>query len=188
MPFCVSGHPKLEAKEKYKDKKQKTKEKNDLDQILYMMERCRKEMSQFRKHCCSVCHRMFRKKGVVFLTGALKQSFIDINEELANRCFSYKPKIFEENPECICHTCHRNMKNNKLPRFAIANGLELKPLPKELSNLCSLEKQLIAQGYRGVKGESVYVPIEPTRVAKTLKTLPRKLTDAELIPLKLKRR
>ena len=93
------------------------------------------------------------------------------------------------------------MRSNKLPRFAIANGLELKPLPEELSKLCALERQLIAQviafskivglrggGYQGVKGESVYVPIDPDRIAKTVKTLPRKLTDSELIPLKLKRR
>ena len=74
-------------------------------------------------------------------------------------------------------------------------------MPKELSSLCALERQLIAQviafskicglrggGYQGVKGESVYVPIDPNKVAKTVKTLPRKLTEAELIPLKLKRR
>ena len=42
--------------------------------------------------------------------------------------------------------------------------------------------------YQGVKGESVYVPIEPERVSKTVKLLPRKLTDSELVPLKLKRR
>ena len=74
-------------------------------------------------------------------------------------------------------------------------------MPNELSNLCALERQLISQviafskivglrggGYQGVKGESVYVPIEPDKVAKTVRSLPRKLTDAELIPLKLKRR
>ena len=74
-------------------------------------------------------------------------------------------------------------------------------MPKELSDLCDLELHLISQilpfskivglrggAYQGVKGESVYVPIEPDKVAQTVKHLPRKLTDSELIPLKLKRR
>ena len=89
-------------------------------------------MLQFRKHCCSVCHRMFRKKGVVNLTIALKQSLMEANEKLAKTCFSYQPKIFQDLGQSICHTCLRNMRAKKLPRFAIANGLELKPLPKEL--------------------------------------------------------
>jgi len=41
--------------------------------------------------------------------------------------------------------CLRNMKMGKMPAQAIANDLELMPLPKELSNLCDLELQLLAQ-------------------------------------------
>ena len=37
------------------------------------------------------------------------------------------------------------MKMGKMPAQAIANDLELMPLPKELSNLCDLELQLLAQ-------------------------------------------
>ena len=74
-----------------------------------------------------------------------------------------------------------------MPSQAIANGLELKPLPEVMKTLCELEMQLLAQvipfskivalrggAYTGVKGESVYVPIEPERVAKTVKHLPQK--------------
>ena len=53
---------------------------------------------------------------------------------------------------------------------------------------CSKIVGLRGGAYQGVKGESVYVPIDPDRVAKTVTHLPRKLTDSELIPLKLKRR
>ena len=88
-----------------------------------------------------------------------------------------------------------------MPALAIANQLELKPLPGPLENLCDLELQLLALilpfskivglrggAYQGVKGESVYVPIEPDRISNTVSILPRKLTDPQLIPLKLKRR
>ena len=117
------------------------------------------------------------------------------------KCFSYPPVINKDIGEHICHTCLRNMKMGKMPAQAIANDLELMPLPKELSNLCDLELQLLAQvipfqkivglrggAYQGVKGESVYVPIDPKRVSHTVTTLPRKLSDSGLIPLKLKRR
>ena len=138
---------------------------------------------------------------MIKLTDNIKQQFKDKDLALTNKCLQFKPKINKEIGESICHTCSRNLKAGKLPRFAIANGLELRPVPKEIAILCDLEKQLIAQiipfskivglrggAYQGVKGESVYVPIEPERVAKTVKLLPRKLTDAELVPLKLKRR
>ena len=93
------------------------------------------------------------------------------------------------------------MKAGRMPAQAITNGLELMPLPKELSSLCDLELQLLAQviafqkivglrggAYQGVKGQSVYVPIDTNRVSQTVTTLPRKLTNSGLIPLKLKRR
>ena len=120
---------------------------------------------------------------------------------MIKRCLSFPPKNIENLGEFICHTCLRNLKNNKMPMLAIANQLELKPLPQELTNLCELELHLLAYilplskivglrggAYQGVKGESVYVPIEPNLIANTISTLPRKLTDPNLIPLKLKRR
>ena len=80
---------KFKAQAKYKEAKQRAKEQNDLDQIYHTIEQCRKEMSQFRKYCCSVCHRMFRKKGVIKLTDNIKQQFKDKNLELTNKCLQY---------------------------------------------------------------------------------------------------
>ena len=140
---CRGRCPKNQ--EYYKNKKIKEQEKNDIEQINHMMKQCKKEFSEFRKYCCSVCHRMFRKKGVTKLSEETKKTYFKCNNELAKKCFSFKPRIFSNIGESICHTCSNNMKAGKLPRFAIANGLELKPVPEEISQLCDLERQLIAQ-------------------------------------------
>ena len=59
-----------------------------------------------------------------------------------------------------------------------------------LSQIIPFSKIVSLRGgaYQGVKGESVCVPIEPDKVNKAIKKLPRKLSEAELVPLKLKRR
>ena len=173
--------------------------------ILAVAKTCSKEMLQFRQFCCTICHRMFRKKGVQRFTEktkiALKSECNKNFKQTMERCLSFPTKNAQNLGEYICHTCLRNMRMSKMPALALANQLELRPLPKQLNQLCELELQLLALilpfskivglrggAYQGVKGESVYVPIEPEVVCNTVTKLPRKLTDAQLIPLKLKRR
>ena len=202
-------HEKDIILEKMKVRRQKLKneqhETNVEDHIKHMASVCNKEMMQFRQFCCSVCHRMFRKKGVRQLKEETKNTLIKESEakhkSMIEKCFGFLPKNANAIGEFICHTCYRNLKCGKIPALAIANNLELQPLPTELLNLCDLELQLLALilpfskivglrggAYQGVKGESVYVPIEPKKISNTITTLPRKLTDPQLIPLKLKRR
>ena len=120
--------------------------------------------------------------------------------KLMNECLSFKPITNERLGEWLCHTYSSNLKRGKMPAQAIANDLELKPLLPVIRKLCSLEMRLNAQiipfskivsikgaAYHGVKGESVCVPIEPDKIGKKITRLPRKLSDAELIPLMLKR-
>ena len=45
----------------------------------------------------------------------------------------------------ICHSCRATIRNNKMPRFALANGLWLGEVPKELSSLRYVERMLIAR-------------------------------------------
>ena len=202
----TSPEKKEMIKEKIKNKRKDEKEKQnqtDIDaQISHVAATCLKEMLQFRKFCCSVCQRMFRKKGVKKLNKLVLLQQCDSSfRPIMEKCLSYTPKNAQENGEFICHTCNRNLKKNKMPSLALANMLELKPIPKSLLNLCDLELHLLAlilpfsktvglRGgtYQGVKGESVYVPIDPDVVCNTVSSLPRKLTDPHLIPLKLKRR
>ena len=45
----------------------------------------------------------------------------------------------------ICNSCRATIRNNKIPRFALANGLWLGEVPKELSSLRYVERMLIAR-------------------------------------------
>ncbi|KAE8288358.1 hypothetical protein D5F01_LYC12227 [Larimichthys crocea] len=98
--------------------------------------------------------------------------------------------------EWICHTCDNHLTRGK-PTIAVANNLELAPIPPELAALNVLERQLIAKilpfakiialpkgRQRAVHGAVVCVPSE---VAATVNTLPRPNTEAQLLQVKLKR-
>ncbi|KAL1261370.1 hypothetical protein QQF64_006635 [Cirrhinus molitorella] len=50
----------------------------------------------------------------------------------------------ERRQEWICHTCDSHLKRGYMPSIAVANKLELPPIPAELLDLNVLERQLIA--------------------------------------------
>ena len=180
-------------------------EELEKDQIEGMLKICDAEMRKFRQFCCSICHKMWRRNGVRKLDDNVKESLKSNKNTSADKvveeCLKYKPIIDEKLGEWICHTCLSNLKKGKMPAQAIANNLELKPLPSVIEDANELETRLVSpvipfskivslkgQAYQGVKGESVCIPVEPDKVAKKITKLPRKLSDAELVPLKLKRR
>lgn len=85
-----------------------------------------------------------------------------------------------------------------LPPQSDANNLELPIIPKELQGLTTLEERLLSQLYpfiklialpkgkqNAIKGAVVNIPVEVQSFAETL---PRTPSDAEFIPLKLKRK
>ncbi len=51
----------------------------------------------------------------------------------------------ERRQEWICHTCDSHLKRGSMPSIAVANKLELPPIPAELLELNVLERQLIAK-------------------------------------------
>ena len=204
----MTSEEKSREKDKYaecrRNKKIKLAEENEIDHIEYMFRVCMSEFKKFRKYCCSICHKMWRRNGVQKLKSlieAIQTHKNDQTSELLDECLKFRPIIIEKLGEWACHTCSSNLKKGKMPAQAIANNLELRPLPPEIADLCDLEMRLLAQiipfskivglkggAYQGVKGESVCVPIETEKVSQAIKLLPRKLADSELIPLKLKRR
>ena len=194
---------KQKSKERYQNIQKNIENQNEEDQITHMLEACKIEMKKFREFCCTVCHKMWRSIGVRKLDKkseeTLKAMKNPVTIKMINDCLKFKPLGYEDG-KWICHTCFRNLKNAKMPAQAIANDLELKSLPHEL-DVCDLEARFVAQSipfskivslkggsYTGVKGESCCVPIEPDRVVTTVKSLPRRLDDADIVPLKLKRR
>ena len=98
----------------------------------------------------------------------------------------------------ICVTCKRALKTSKMPTQAVANSLQLCPIPPELSDLNDLEERMIAQRtpfmklvalpkgrQQAIHGPCVNVPSRLKSICTLLPRLPR---QALIIPLKFKRR
>ena len=90
------------------------------------------------------------------------------------------------------------LKKGLLPSMAVANGLQLLPVPENLE-LSELENNLIARKIlfqkifqlpklriAAVKGKLVSILIHENDVLQTLEVLPRTLSEAGLIEVKLK--
>ena len=86
-----------------------------------------------------------------------------------------------------------------MPAQAMANGLELSPIPPELVNLNDLERQLISLRIPFMKILSVFrygshykvdgPPVNvPVTLDKICKILPRIPDEAQVYPMKLKRK
>ena len=117
------------------------------------------------------------------------------NTDIARKCITgYRS---ENGKEWVCATCKISIKEDRIPKLSIANGMGFPPKPAEL-NLCPLEERLISlripfmQIYelpRGrqysVKGNVVNVPMD---ISHVVETLPRYIDRADTIPVKLKRK
>ena len=100
------------------------------------------------------------------------------------------------NREWICNTCLFNIKQGKIPKLFVINGMTFPKKPPEL-NLSNLEERLISLripfmhiralssgGQFSVKGSVVNVPAD---IEPTIRALPRLQNESETIPEKLKR-
>ena len=99
-----------------------------------------------------------------------------------------------------CHNCLKLIKNNKLPKIHVSNGLQLEKVPNELK-LTDLEQQLIARSLIFMKVKKlptsrmkamidkvISMPIEEGDVSKTISSLPRHPDDAKICAVQLKRK
>ena len=92
---------------------------------------------------CACCHRMMYRKSVILCNRA---NYTKANTEILQEVFSPKlGYISSDGKEWVCKTCNRTLKRGTLPLQAKANGLQLCPVPPELSGLNALELRLICQ-------------------------------------------
>jgi hypothetical protein len=174
-----------------------------------------KVIDNFRLACkegpdftCSVCRRLLFKSQVK----TCDPDKFARHADLASRCIDESllhlcSEMCDE--ECsklhgpmgnlwICFTCHSYLSKGKMPAEAYANSLSTEDVPQELEGINSLEEQLLAltipfakivnlpRGSQpGLKGPVVCVP---SSVNVTTKVLPRPVSDADIISVKLKRK
>lgn len=118
------------------------------------------------KHICVTCGCLF------FLASVLLLSSVQGSLENCSILFN---SIKYVDSQYICKTCYKNLKNNKLPERALANGLDFPKLPVCLKELSTLEERMVSpfvpfmqirelQRYAsnsqfGLKGTIVHIPV-----------------------------
>ena len=99
------------------------------------------EVQDFPEHACCSCERLHQRKSL---------TRVNLSDELSHDVWpQVKSYILEQNPDAgdhvlfMCKYCRHMIKQNKLPPRCVINGLQVVPMPPELSALDSLSIQLI---------------------------------------------
>ena len=143
---------------------------------------------------CTCCHRMMYKQSVVHCK---RSKYTKTSSTVLDQVFS-DIYISNDGNQWVCTTCDRALSRGNMPLQAKANGLQLCPVPDELSCLNPLELRLVSLRVpfmkmvalpsgkqRSIHGPAVNVP---SKVDTICTVLPRLPSQSELIPLKLKRK
>ena len=145
---------------------------------------------------CTCCHRMMYKQTVLSCS---TEKYTKASNELLEQVFSTEHTCVScDGKQWICRTCDGALKRGNMPLQAKVNGLQLCPIPAELSSLNMLELRLVSLRVPFMKvvalpsgkqkcihGPAVNVP---SKVHTICTVLPRLPSQNELIPLKLKRK
>ena len=143
-------------------------------------------------YVCSSCHQTWFKQSVKDVASLGK--ILSLNSQLLNKCLTKYISVAD--CEWICNTCLSNIKQGKIPKLSVINGMTFPNKPPEL-NLSNLEERLISLripfmqiralnsgGQFSLKGSVVNVPAD---IEPTIQALPRLNNQSETIPVKLKR-
>ena len=140
-------------------------------------------------YVCSCCHQTWFRKSV----SVLKNTHIPAESKRLH-CTEFKSV---GNEEWICHTCLSALRDSKLPKLSVANGMKYPDKPPEL-NLHQLEERLIALripfmqirelprgGQYSLKGNVINVPVD---IQPTINSLPRPMDENFTVAIQLKKK
>ena len=140
-------------------------------------------------YVCSCCHQTWFRKSV----SMLKNTHIP-EESKRLYCTNFKSV---SNEEWICHTCLSALRDSKIPKLSVANGMKWPHKPLEL-NLHQLEERLIALripfmqirelprgGQYSLKGNVINVPVD---IQPTINSLPRPMDENFTVAIQLKKK
>ena len=140
-------------------------------------------------YVCSCCHQTWFRKSV----SMLKNTHIPAESKRLH-CTDF---ISVNNEEWICHTCLSALRDSKIPKLSVTNGMKWPIKPPEL-NLHQLEERLIALripfmqirelprgGQYSLKGNVINVPVD---IQPTINCLPRPMDDNFTVAIQLKKK
>lgn len=109
--------------------------------------------SNFEEAGCAVCGMLTPLQNLINID-KIPSSFLDplktglakIERRTANDVIQeFTKPVIDSECHSVCKHCHRYLEKNQAPPMALANGLWLGKIPKELSNLTFVEKLLISR-------------------------------------------
>ena len=137
---------------------------------------------------CTCCHQTWFRKGVCMLK--------NINLPTSSRLYCTKFTSVNDE-EWICHTCVGAIRDGKVPKLSVANGMKWPDKPPEL-DLHQLEERLISLripfmqirelpsgGQYSLKGNVIDVPVD---IQPTVSCLPRPMDENFTIAVQLKKK
>ena len=137
---------------------------------------------------CTCCHQTWFRKGVCMLK--------NINLPKSSRPYCTKFRSINDE-EWICHTCMGTIRDGKVPKLSVANGMKWPDKPPEL-DLHQLEERLISLripfmqirelprgGQYSLKGNVINVPVD---IQPTVSCLPRPMDQNFTIAVQLKKK
>ena len=156
----------------------------------------RQEIIDGPNYICKSCDRSLFKPGVKKIA---KKDIDDLLKKLPPK-IDKALALWSDEDIFLCHTCFKSIKCMKIPSISTANALSLEEVPEELK-LKDLEQQMIAKvlifmkikklpttRMKAVIDKVISVPIENQDVENTVRTLPRKPEDAQIVAVQLKRK
>ena len=163
-----------------------------------VMAKYKKELEDYPQNPCCSCNMLF----------CLKQgSKITFSTELGNVWPDLKDFILKDDPNAskktlfICTYCRSYLRSNKMPPRCVLNGLQTSPIPRELSVLDELSKQLIQRAkafqtivrlgtytnkvpsynsLKACKGNMFFLPLPLDKTLETLDGVEGSLANPEL--------
>ena len=137
---------------------------------------------------CTCCHQTWFRKGVCMLK--------NINLPTSSRLYCTKFTSVNDE-EWICHTCVGAIRDGKVPKLSVANGMKWPDKPPQL-DLLELEERLISLripfmqirelprgGQYSLKGNVINVPVD---IQPTVSCLPRPMDEKFTIAKQLKKK
>ena len=144
---------------------------------------------------CTCCHRLMYRKTVIQFRPA---KYTKLSDKLLHQLFPPILYTSAQQKIWVCSTCDSALKKGNMPNQAKANNLLLEPIPQQLKDLNEMEIQLISLRIpfmkmaalpcgkqKAIHGPAVNVPTDLHPVCDLLPRLP---SQAQIVPMKIKRR
>ena len=195
IEFEVKKEMKAKIKKEIHEGEKVSKKKSKRDILVDRAgAKFRASCKEFPEFVCTCCHRMLFLRSVKIFHED-KYNFGGVCGKALNERYRFKDEGKQH--EYICTTCNRSMKKNRMPCQAVANGLEIPTVPKQLQGLTRLECRCIGlripfmwiralpKGGQGkIRGPCINVPASLEPIAHVLPRIPENI---DLVLLKFKR-